>query len=208
MRADMAEPTDTHDLVERARRGDRAAFDALAAIAREQLLVRIGHQVGRKLREKVDLEDVLQEVLLRAFQAVGAFQGEDAASFSRWLEGIARNVIRNLVRRRGWKKELEITRDLPGPAVSPSRSHRRQERFERLSASVEGLSPDYQTVIRLARIEGRKIAAIAALMDRSPSAVKNLLLRAMRELKSSFGDTESLTLPQTPPGDEESADEG
>ncbi len=40
-------------------------------------------------------------------------------------------------------------------------------------------------------------------MDRSPSAVRNLLSRAMHQLRSSFGETESFGLPDEPLTDEE-----
>ena len=60
---------------------------------------------------------------------------------------------------------------------------------------MEDLSPDYRTVVHLSRIEGLKISEIAERMGRSPSAIKNLLLRAMKQLRESFGDTESLGLP-------------
>ena len=95
-----------------------------------------------------------------------------------------------------------MTAELPADDESPGRNLRRQERFDRLSKSVESLSPDYRIVIRLARIEGLKIGEIADRMNRSPSAVRNLLLRAMRELKKSFGETESLSLPDRRLGDE------
>ncbi len=191
----MAERKNVQDLVERARDGDRAAFDDLVEPDRSRLLARIRPQLGPRLREKVDGEDVLQEVLLRAFESIKRFDGGDDGSFGRWLDGIARNVIRNLARRSGWKRELRMTAEPLADDESPSRRRRRQERFERLSKSVESLSSDYRTVIRLARIEGLKISEIADRMNRSPSAVRNLLLRALRELKRSFGETESLSLP-------------
>ena len=44
-------------------------------------------------------------------------------------------------------------------------------------------------------IEGLKIKEIAERMNRSPAAVKQLLSRALVKLKASFGETESLHLP-------------
>jgi hypothetical protein len=44
---------------------------------------------------------------------------------------------------------------------------------------------------------------IARRLDRSESAVKNLLLRALKALRQSFGDTESLGLPDRRLGAEE-----
>ena len=198
----MIDPVDTQALVSRARSGDRAAFDELAARVRDRLLARISGEVGPKLREKVGLDDVLQEVLLRGYEAIQRLEGRDEATFLSWLHGIAHNVVRNLARRKGVKKELALTQDQPGSDISPSRQLRRQERFDRLSNAVERLSPDYRTVIRLARIDGLKIREIAARMNRSPSAVKNLLFRAMGELRKTFGDTESLNLPDRRMGEE------
>jgi RNA polymerase sigma factor (sigma-70 family) len=197
----MAKPTDTQALVERARLGDREAFGELAAKARGRLLGQILGMVGQRLREKLDPEDVLQEALLLGLESVTRFEGSDTDAFGRWLEGIARNVVRNLVRRKGWKKEFEIIRDTPAADSSPSRRLRREER-------VKSLSPDHQTVIRLARIEGLKISEVAMRMNRSESAVKNLLLRAMKELRESFGGTESFGLPDRRLGDGGSSDAG
>ena len=65
---------------------------------------------------------------------------------------------------------------------------RREERFDRLQHALESLPPDYREVIRLSRIEGMKTSEIAELMGRSSAAVKQLLFRALRRLRESFGD--------------------
>ena len=72
---------------------------------------------------------------------------------------------------------------------------RREERFERLQKALESLPPDYREAIRLSRIEGLKTVEIAERMGRSREAVKQLIFRALRRLRESFGDTESLHLP-------------
>ena len=72
---------------------------------------------------------------------------------------------------------------------------RRQERFDRLEAAVKQLAPEYRQVILLCRIEGLTSAEAAERLNRSPAAVRQLLLRALRELKQTFGDTESFNLP-------------
>jgi RNA polymerase sigma-70 factor (ECF subfamily) len=204
----MVEPADTQALVQRARRGDRVAFEELVAQVRSRLLGRIRSLVGPRLRQKVDPEDVLQEALLRGLESIARFAGTDSDAFLFWLEGIARNLVRNLTRRKGWKQEFAISRDVPAGGSSPSGRQRRDERFERLSQSVESLSPDYRTVIRLARIEGLKLKEVARRMNRSESAVKNLLLRAMKELRDSFGGTDSFSLPDRRLGDERGGDAG
>jgi RNA polymerase sigma-70 factor (ECF subfamily) len=84
---------------------------------------------------------------------------------------------------------------LPVDDATPSKAMRRDERFDRLQSAIDRLSPDHRRVILLARIEGLQVKEIAKLMQRSESAVKSLLLRALKALQESFGDTESLGLP-------------
>ena len=55
-------------------------------------------------------------------------------------------------------------------------------------------------------MEGLPIKDIAARMDRSESAVKNLLLRATKQLRLLFGETESLTLGSGQLGGREDSD--
>jgi RNA polymerase sigma-70 factor (ECF subfamily) len=193
MEASMVEPGQITFLIQRASGGDREAFDELVAPFSERLLKRIRQRMGPGLGRKVEPEDVLQETLFRAFRSIGHFRWQGQNSFQAWLEGIAVNFVLHSARGQLRRREFRITRDPEAPGVSPSRHER--ERFERLQECVNRLSPDHRTVIRLSRIEGLKVREIADRMGRSPSAVKNLLLRAMKELRSSFGDTESLGLP-------------
>ena len=72
---------------------------------------------------------------------------------------------------------------------------RRSERFDRLEEALKTLSPDHRQVITMARVDGLKIKEIAERMNRSPNAVMQLLWRALEKLKASFGETESLHLP-------------
>ena len=203
----MAAKNDVPDLIERARQGDREAFDQLASFHKAALLARIRNRMGPTLRGKLDPEDVLQETFFRAFRSVEHFRWQGDASFERWLEGIATNFILHSARTFGRKRELQIVSDPEAEQVSPSRSEQRHERFDRLKRSLDDLSPDYRKVLQLSRIEGLKISEIADRMDRSQNAVKSLLLRALKQLRETFGDTESLNLPEGH-FDEESAVDG
>jgi DNA-directed RNA polymerase specialized sigma24 family protein len=58
------------------------------------------------------------------------------------------------------------------------------------------LKTDEREAVTLSRIEGLKMKEIAERMGRSPAAVKMLLFRGLKQLKKSFGDTESLHLPE------------
>ena len=79
--------------------------------------------------------------------------------------------------------------------VSPSKGLRRHERFDRLQTALDSLSEDHRTVLRLAHLKGLKTREIAESMNRSPEAVRQLLWRALKQLRGRFDDTESLGLP-------------
>lgn len=196
MKGVMTASESTADLVKRAGSGDRSAFDELIRRERQDLLSAIRSRMGSHLQGRVDPEDVLQDTALRAFTLIGEFRWQGEASFRNWLESIAAKRVLHLGRLHARRDELLTLQRPPTDSETPSRRARRAERLERLKASVEGLSPDYRTVIQLARIEGLKVREIAERMGRSESAIKNLLLRAMKQLRETFPDTESLGLPQ------------
>lgn len=182
-------------LISKARQGDRAAFSELAKNHQKRLDLLIDKRIqARSLQGKVDLEDVVQETLSRAFQSIQKFQWQGAGSFYGWLGGIAERVLLEEVRRHRRDPRLKLG-DVPATDVTPSRALRRNERFDRLKAALKELRSDYRQVIELSRLEGLRIKDVAARMNRTPEATRKLLSRALDELKTRFGDTESLHLP-------------
>ena len=191
----MAPDDSTERLIELARGGDRAAFDRLAARLRDRLEGLILTRLGTTLRRQADLEDLLQETLLRAFRSIERYEKRDEDSFFRWLGGIANHVILETARR--FRRELIMGLDdaVPAGGVTQSRAAQRDERFARLQAAFDTLSDDHRAVILLARIERLPMAEVARRMDRSPEAVSQLLWRALKKLKETFGSTDSFHLP-------------
>jgi RNA polymerase sigma factor (sigma-70 family) len=108
---------------------------------------------------------------------------------------IAERVILEASRRAQRGPVLERIRDLPGSASSPSKGPRREERLQRLEKALAGVSPSHREVVRLALLDGLQVAEIAARLGRSTEATRKLLSRALAKVKDSFGDTESLGLP-------------
>ena len=195
MNAKMTKGHSIRDLVERAQNGDRSACERLFGLYRQRLEGLVGSRLGAELRKCVEVEDVLQETLLQAFQSIRRFEWRGEESFFRWLGGIVEHQILNEVRTRRRDGKVGFELDVLRDDTSPSKGVRRDERFSRLQESLESLSPERREVILLARIEGLQIKEIARRWNRSPDAVAHLLFRALRKLKESFGDTESLHLP-------------
>jgi RNA polymerase sigma-70 factor (ECF subfamily) len=182
-------------LCERAQRGERAAFDELVRGYEPRLRRLVEARLGGKLRESLEADDLLQEALLRAFRSLGGFEWRRDDAFVAWFGGIVEHVIRSAAEKCARHEVIELVSDVAAEQSSPSQRARREERFARLERALEALSPEHREVIVLARIERLRIAEIAVRMHRSPDAVKQLLVRALRRLKESFGDTESLGLP-------------
>ena len=194
MHAIMPDETRAREQVERARNGDSQAFAELFEPQRQYLLATIRRRLSPAIQQRIDPEDVLQDSFVRGLHSFSRFEWQGENSLRRWLEAIATHVTLDVVRHHGRRKTLRLEQDLMGDGAPPSRSMRRQERRERLQNSLRSLSPDYRTVLELSRMQELSIREIAQRMDRTESAVKNLLLRATRKLRESFGDTQSLGL--------------
>lgn len=90
---------------------------------------------------------------------------------------------------------------------SPGAKLRSEERFDRLRAALDRLSPDHRQVILLARIEGLPMEEVGKRMGRSANAAAQLLWRALQKLRLTFGETESFGMPNRTLGEGASHDE-
>ncbi|MBN1420191.1 MAG: sigma-70 family RNA polymerase sigma factor [Planctomycetes bacterium] len=191
----MDETQSERGLVERAREGDREAFGRLVERYQGRMEALVSARMGGLVRGTAEVADITQETFARALRSLETFRWRGEESFLRWLGGIAENLIAKAANREKRHGLLRLEGDSAGSDPSPSKVLRREERFRRLEQALEALPPDYREVIRLARIEGLKHEEIAARMNRSHAAVRQLLIRALRQLRERFGDTESLHLP-------------
>jgi RNA polymerase sigma-70 factor (ECF subfamily) len=166
------------DLLIRLQQGEAAAFAAI--IERHQRAV-YGYLRAR-LMQASDAEDLTQEVFLRCYEARARF--DTSSLLLPWLIGIARNLLRERVRRLHRRKEVawtELCLDLEtvGPAVEATDDVELQALPECLSA----LGPSAREAIELHYRGEHRLASIAALQHRSEGAVKLLLHRARQALR-------------------------
>jgi len=186
---------EVQDLVREAQAGDETAFNRLAADHRGRLEALVWYRLKGQVQREVEVDDVIQESLLRALRAIERFEWRGEDSFWHWLGGIAVNVIREAREHARRSPRVPLPCDPPAESLTQSRSLRRDERFDRLQEAFDELSPDYQRVIHLARIQRLPIKNVAKIMKRSPDAVTHLLMRAVQKLRDAIGETESYHLP-------------
>ena len=174
---------------------DDEALDQIVGHYRGPLAGFVRARLSHRLREFVDVEDIVQDTFARAFQRLERIEWQGEKAFSSWLCGIAMNVLRESSRHY-LKIDIETrNQEYAGSTATPSRHQRRDERFERLKAALNQLSDDHREVITLSRIHGLPTKEVGERMNRSVEATYQLLWRATKQLKEVFGDTESLRLP-------------
>jgi len=160
-------------------------------------------QVGRRLRAKLDIEDLLQEVSLEAYRDIGKFRGSTEGEFLCWLRKILETILLNQVRhyfgtgRRNLRQERRLAdmdawttgleRDPVAPDTSPSQKAVQRERASRLAEAIETLPVPYREVIVLRHQSGLSFLEVARRMDRTEDSVKNMWVRALRQLRDLLG---------------------
>lgn len=165
----------------RASTGDRAAYEELFALHADRLLVFIRARMGEGLRSRLEPEDLLQDAYLAAHRRFDEFQYTDEGAFLRWICRIVSNRLHDAADHFKAKKRqaVELPRSSPtGPQTALGRVESRYQ----LEQALAGLSPEHREVILLRYFEGLSAEAIAARMNRTNGAVRNLLSRALVEL--------------------------
>src|SRR5437867_4198096 len=186
--------TEEMPLVERARRGDRGAFDLLG----ERHLQHVWAVVWRILRHHEDTEDVVQEVFLAAFQALPRYRGE--SRLSTWLHRIAVTRALNHLDRKEEKmrralRNLEDGNPLleaaPEAAAgwflrgspSPLQVLEADDLMRRLAACLSRLPAAWRAILTLRDVDARSYEEIAALAGLALGTVRSRLARARVALR-------------------------
>jgi RNA polymerase sigma-70 factor, ECF subfamily len=198
--------TDPEMLLNLAKAGSGQALSRLLERHRGALEVQARLQVGRRLRAKLDIEDLMQELSLEAHRDIAHFRGHSEGEFVCWLRKVFATILSNQVRRylgtrrRDLRRErrISVRRDdtsmaaidqrLIAPQSSPSQQASRRERAELLAEALGTLPCAYREVIVLRNLEGLSFADVAARMGRTEDSVKNIWLRALSRLRRMLGD--------------------
>lgn len=171
--------------IDRARAGDRAAFSQLVRL--HQAVVRA--YLGAHLREGEAADDLAQEVFLRAFRRLDAFQLPETGTMRPWLMGIARNLLLEHLRRPG-RLEARVDPEAAAEAGQVVRDPVEVERrIEALQRCVDKLAPAAARLVWRHYFERRTLASLAAEENKQESALRMRLLRIREVLRACIEQT-------------------
>ena len=170
-------------LVERAQRGEKHAFELLVSKYQRKL----ARLLSRFIRDPTEVEDVTQEAFIKAYRALPSFRGDSA--FYTWLYRIGINTAKNYLvamgRRAPTTTEIdseeaegfedgEHLRDLN----TPENEMMSRQVAETVNQTLEELPEELRTAITLREIEGLSYEDIARIMDCPIGTVRSRIFRA------------------------------
>ena len=179
-------------LVERARKGDEAAFDALV----ERHAARAYRVAYGILGNREDSEEVAQDVFVRIHRSLKEFRGD--SEFTTWMYRIAVNLANNKYR---WNKSrgerVKVSMDapqefedgdaeqmeLPDDAAGPAEASVASERQQRLERELARIPAVYRTPLLMYTVDDVNYEEIAAALGCKVGTVKSRINRGRTMLR-------------------------
>ncbi len=170
-------------LVERAQRGDKHAFELLVVKYQRKL----GRLLSRFIRDPAEVEDVAQEAFIKAYRALPSFRGDSA--FYTWLYRIGINTAKNYLVAMGRRaptttefdseeaenfEDGDQLRDLNTPEAELMT----KQIADTVNQTMAALPDELRTAITLREIEGMSYEDIANVMNCPIGTVRSRIFRA------------------------------
>ena len=181
-------------LVDRARLGDRHAFDLLVLKYQSRLL----SLVNRLVSNQSDALDVLQDTFVKAYRSLHTFRGESA--FYTWLYRIAVNTAKNhLASKLKESKDVSVDDEATGELSvlqdfsAPDEEAGAEELQRAILHAIEQLPDDLKQALTLRELEGMSYDEIALAMNCPIGTVRSRIFRArdhvVQEISQQFPGT-------------------
>jgi RNA polymerase sigma-70 factor (ECF subfamily) len=189
------------DLLRRAGQGDQQALGDLFEGYRDRLRRMVRLRLNRRLQQRVDPSDVVQEAYLEAAKRLEAYLGERPLPFYLWLRHITGQKLVDVHRRHLEARARQIGREvslyqgampeatsaslaaqLLGKLTSPSKALQRAELQTRIQDVLNSMDPIDREVLALRHFEQLSNAEAAQVLGLSQSAASKRYVRALERL--------------------------
>src|SRR5579863_6265280 len=177
------------ELIQRAQKGDAAAFNELVLAYRKRILGTIGRLIGHP----EDVEDVGQEVFLRLYYSLD--QLRSAEVFEPWLYRLTANAAYDYLRKRRRRMEsrmadLSEQQVLLADAVAGEKIDRDEGQKKRIREAVDALldrvSEEDRVLLTLKEVEGLSLKELGEIYHVKENALKVRLFRARQRVLKAF----------------------
>jgi RNA polymerase sigma-70 factor (ECF subfamily) len=178
---------DFQQLLNRALGGDPQVLRTLDPF-RELLRQYGSHHFPKELRGKIDVSDLIQETLWKAWQSYASFQGKSKKALASWLTGIMRHVIDSHLREYHRSKR-DVRREVPLNSQEEVINETRQtspteeeseEEVRKFRTVFRQLPQLYRHVLYLRKYQELTYKEVADRLGRTAEGVRKLHDRAIK----------------------------
>ncbi len=191
----------TDQLLIAAKHGDTQAVNRLLERHRGPVRRLIELRLDRKVQRRVDVSDVVQDVLVEASGRLDKYLQDPAMAFHLWLRQIAWDRIIDTYRRHRMSAKRSMDREqamsapsddqstmdlavqLSDPALTPSTAATQRELARNVEAAIEQLHDQDREIILMRHYEHLSNLEIAEVLGLNPPAASMRYLRAVRRLR-------------------------
>jgi RNA polymerase sigma-70 factor, ECF subfamily len=181
--ARIAEDMVRLELVERARSGDRDAFEALALELYDQL-----YSISRRiLRDGEAAEDAVQDALLRGWRDLRSLR--DAERFEAWMHRLLIRACHDHVRSR--RRFAAEVRDIQDDRSDPGDDYAGVEARDEIERAFLQMSFDHRAVLVLVHYVGLSAPEVALILGIPPGTVYSRLHYAVRHMREALAPADA-----------------
>ncbi|HEY2513183.1 MAG TPA: sigma-70 family RNA polymerase sigma factor [Polyangiaceae bacterium] len=172
------------DTLDRCRRHDPVAFRAFVVRYQRPVFACLSRIVG----PGPHVEDLAQDVFLRAYRAMPTFDPDLGAKPSTWLLTIATRAALDARKRRVIPLRPLDDADQVAHGSTPETEATRAELAKQITVAVESLSDEQRAALVLAEFHGFSMSEIASAMGIPEATAKTRLFRARERMRAVLGD--------------------
>jgi len=165
--------------LEQCRTGERAALEVFVRCYERRVFAFLSRALG----DGLSVEDLAQDVFIRAYRALADFDPNGQARLSTWVLTIAYRVLVDARRRRNARQRCTLVPDETN-THDPEHELWNRQIGAALAAAVSQLSAEQKDIFILAEFHGLSLPEIAHVTGIRLATVKTRLFRARSVLKT------------------------
>jgi RNA polymerase sigma-70 factor (ECF subfamily) len=199
----------TEQLLDGARRGDNDAINDLMDRHRSAIQRMVQMRLDQKIRRRVDVSDVVQDVLIEANRRLRTYLDNPAMPFHLWLRHIAKDRIIDAHRRHRVSAKRSVDREQPlavpgndqstiqlvaqlcDPELTPAARATQAEMSRHVEQAISQLADQDGEIIVMRHYEHLSNQEVAVVLELSEQAASMRYLRAVRRLRGLLAEPSS-----------------